>query len=165
MAEFWDVYDINGNKLNKTIQRGGKILLQDGEYHMGSAVFIIDENKNFLIQQRSFSKNLLPGKWAITGGSTVAGENAEQCAIREVKEELGIKLTPADLKFLMIYTLPERHVIVNLFVAQKNHDIKYKIQKEELEQAKWVSRQELIVMHKTEEFYQPLFYEILEKIR
>jgi len=165
MAEFWDVYDINGNKLNKTIQRDGKVLLQTGEYHMGSAVFITDEKDNFLIQQRSFSKKLLPGKWAITGGSAVAGENAEQCAIREVKEELGIKLTSADLKFLMTNIRNDRHVIINLFLARIPKNTKITIQQEELEQAKWVSRQELIGMHNKEEFYQPLLHEILEKIR
>ena len=54
MAEFWDVYDINGKKLNKTIQREKDWLAKD-EYHMGSAVFIRDKD-DFLVQQRSFKK-------------------------------------------------------------------------------------------------------------
>ena len=96
MPEIWDVYDINGKKLNKTVVRGQDWLGAD-EYHMGSAVFIKD-NDDFLIQQRSFKKDIFPGKWSITGGSAVSGENAKQCAVREVREELGIYLKPQDLK-------------------------------------------------------------------
>ena len=45
MAEFWDVYDVNGKKLNKIIQRE-KDWLGVGEYHMGSLTFIVDKKKS-----------------------------------------------------------------------------------------------------------------------
>ena len=162
MAEFWDVYDINGKKLNKTIRRD-KEWLGEGEYHMGSMTFIVDENDNFLIQQRALTKKTLPGKWAITGGAALAGENRIQCAIREVSEELGIKLTPEKLHFLKQYV--ERNVIINIFSAHVDSTVKIKKQNEEVEQIKWVSRQQLVKMYATGDFIQPYVNEMLEKIK
>lgn len=162
MAEFWDVYDINGNKLNKIVQRG-KDWLQGDEYHMGSAVFIKDKNDYFLIQQRSLKKDVYPGKWSITGGSAISGETPEQCAIREVNEELGIKLNPKDLK--KIYTFTERQCIFNIFVAPGSQKIKTIRQIEEVEQIAWVSRQKVLDLYKSGDFMLPHIDKMLSRIK
>ena len=162
MAEFWDVYDINGKKLNKVVQRD-KDWLGKEEYHMGSAVFIKDEFDDFLIQQRSFNKSLFPGKWSITGGSALAGENAKQCAIREVKEELGIALKQQDLK--KIYHFIERQCHFNIFVASVPKTTKIKRQIEEVEQIAWVSRQKMLEMYHSGDFMLPFIDEMLNRIK
>ena len=161
MPEIWDVYDINGKKLNKTVVRGQDWLGAD-EYHMGSAVFIKD-NDDFLIQQRSFKKDIFPGKWSITGGSAVSGENAKQCAVREVREELGIYLKPQDLK--KIYSFSERQCIFNIFVASVSKTVKTVRQIEEVEQIAWVSRQKMLDLYKRGEFMLPHIDKMLSRIK
>lgn len=162
MPEFWDVYDKNGNKLNKIIQRD-KDKLGDNEYHLSAGAFITDGNDNFLIQQRSFSKRLFPGKWAITLGSAISGEDKTKCALREIKEELGINLKPEDLKFIMSFTI--RNAFFNVFYAKIDKNVKIIRQIEEVEQTKWVSHQQLIEMYEKGDFIQPFTKEILAKIR
>ena len=161
MPEFWDVYDKNGNKLNKIIQRG-KERLADNEYHLGSAVFIKD-NDDFLIQQRSFKKDIHPGKWSVTGGSALSGEDAIQCAIREVKEELGIDLKPNDLK--KIYNYSERQCLFNIFVANVSKTTKTQIQTEEVEQIAWVPRQKVLDLYTQGKFMLPFVDKMLERIK
>lgn len=42
----------------------------------------------------------LAGHWAIPGGHVDAGENVATAAIREVHEEVGVTVTPEDLRFV-----------------------------------------------------------------
>ena len=44
-----------------------------------------------LVTQRSSAMSL-PLKWEFPGGKVEAGESAEQCILREIKEELGIDI-------------------------------------------------------------------------
>lgn len=90
MTEIWDVYDIKGNKLNKTVLRDMGCL-QKYEYHLSVDVWIFNSKNQILIQKRSANKRLFPNLWVCSaGGAVISGENSFQGCIREVQEELGI---------------------------------------------------------------------------
>ena len=95
--EILDLYDSKGNKLNKTIIRNQEEL--KGEYHL--VVFIIIKNikGEYLIQKRASVKSKWPNMWAFTGGAVQKDEESESAALRELKEELGIKLNKGDLSY------------------------------------------------------------------
>ena len=40
-----------------------------------------------------------PGYWDLPGGGREGAESAEQCLLREVEEEFGLRLTPAHLRW------------------------------------------------------------------
>ena len=62
----------------------GKLQVEKNVY-----AFIIDDNKNVLLQKRSNTKKLWPNMWDVTvGGHVDSGEFGRQALIREVKEEL-----------------------------------------------------------------------------
>ena len=74
---------------------------KEGLWHRAIYAFIIDENKNILLQKRSDNKKLWPNMWDVTvGGHVDAGEFGRQALIREVKEELGIEINDDDIKYL-----------------------------------------------------------------
>ncbi len=52
------------------------------------------------------------GKWDLPGGFIDPNENAQEAACREIKEELGLNLNPADLKF--ITTSPNNYLYKNV---------------------------------------------------
>ncbi|MFC7687018.1 NUDIX hydrolase [Ureibacillus sp. GCM10028918] len=62
----------------------------------GSAVIIVNENKEVLLQQRP------NGSWGLPGGLMDLGESFEEVACREVLEETG--LTIYDLKMLGVFS-------------------------------------------------------------
>ena len=68
--------------------------------HLHVACAIIEQNGTVLTAQRSAAMSL-PLKWEFPGGKIEAGETAEECLIRELREELGVSvfigsaLTPA----------------------------------------------------------------------
>lgn len=72
------------------------IIHEKGLWHETFHCWLIDE-KNVYIQKRSFAKKDFPGLFDITAaGHLLAAENVMD-GIREVEEELGIKVDPAKL--------------------------------------------------------------------
>lgn len=68
---------------------------------IGVACAIIDE-ENLLLEKRSDC-----GWWGLVGGSLEIGETVEECALREVLEETGLKLELKKLRLLSIYSDPK----------------------------------------------------------
>lgn len=53
---------------------------------------VIRDGEQYLICQRS-EKMKSPLKWEFPGGKVEEGESLEECLLREIKEELDIKIT------------------------------------------------------------------------
>jgi len=59
--------------------------------HAVARVHVWDANGRLLLQLRSASKDIQPGKWDMAvGGHLLPGEEAEAAARREMREELGV---------------------------------------------------------------------------
>lgn len=56
-----------------------------------SCALIISQNGQVLVAQRSLSMQL-PLKWEFPGGKVEPGETAEECLIREIREELSVEI-------------------------------------------------------------------------
>ncbi len=137
--EFVEMFDNKRKSLRKTVERYTHI---PGEYSQGAHVWIMNSKGELLIQKRSKEKRLYPNLWSITSGGTDSGETTLDTAYREVKEELGINLKPEELELMMSYK--RNHDFVDVYLARK--DIKLEeitMQKEEVSDVKWVSKEEL----------------------
>lgn len=67
--------------------------------HRVAHVLVIDRKKQMLLQKRSMSKDVQPGRWDTSvGGHLDLGESYLDAAVREMREELGI--INASLDFL-----------------------------------------------------------------
>ncbi len=64
------------------------------EYHLLVPVWIKNNQGEFLITKRAPNKAIFPNMWETTVGAVMAGEDSFQAALREIKEEIGINLTP-----------------------------------------------------------------------
>jgi len=72
--------------------------------HRVAHVLVFDEAGRLLLQKRSATKDVQPGKWDTSvGGHLDPGEDYLSAAVREMQEELGISETP--LTFLYRYPL------------------------------------------------------------
>lgn len=64
------------------------------------AAALRDEEGRFLIAQRPPGKSSA-GRWEFPGGKIDGNETPEQALVRELREELGIEVAPAQLQFVM----------------------------------------------------------------
>ncbi|HVS67235.1 MAG TPA: CoA pyrophosphatase [Mycobacteriales bacterium] len=57
-------------------------------------VVVDDDGPGILVTRRAAKLRAHPGQWALPGGRIDEGEDAEQAALRELREEVGLALPP-----------------------------------------------------------------------
>lgn len=99
MAQLYEAYDSTGNKIGKNLTRHELQLQQ--LWQLVVHVWIVDEQNNLLVQQRSHTTTTFNDLWDISVGGTVdLGEDSDATAVRETKEELGLSITKDKLIYL-----------------------------------------------------------------
>jgi isopentenyldiphosphate isomerase len=140
LMEKWDVYDKNGNLTGYTKTKND--VWTSDEYHLGASLWIINYDGNLLIQKRAASKRRLPNVWCNIGGSVVSGENSRQGCVREVEEEIGIKVNSNDLILLQSVvfsnTINDDYALIYDFPIEN-----VVLQAEEVSDVKWASVDEI----------------------
>lgn len=152
--EYFDVLNKDGSKSGQIAPKGKKLV--NGQYNLGVHAYIHNSKGDFLIQKRSKTKEFLPGGWDLHMGHVMSGETSETAIIREIHEELGIKLENVTL--IKRITFEEYHHFIDIYSVIKDIDISDLIlQKSEVEDAKYICRDEMINLirsmnYRTEEY-------------
>lgn len=139
-----DIYDENKLRTGRILIRHQE-RLKPGEYIRGVEAIIINSQNQILISQRAPNKEKYALKWECNGGALSVGEEAEDGLIREIYEELGIKL---DINEIVFYkTMKNDYRFKEIFVVRKDVDIKdIRFLDGETIDAKWVDINEFIHM-------------------
>lgn len=93
-----------------------EILMTNKKMHIVSAVALIDKDRRILINKRPEGK-IMSGLWEFPGGKVKEGESTQAAAVREIYEEIGVKicagcLTPIGFSS---YSYTNFHLLVTLF--------------------------------------------------
>lgn len=148
--EVIDIYDnqkrVTGKVINRTDLFG-----KDGVLRSIIHACIFNSKNELLIQQRSGDKKSGAGMWDFSAsGQVLAGETSQQGAMREIKEELGLSVE-----------IDEAPVITKIFfnsyndyyVVRKDCEVSdLKLQKSEVQNAKWASRKEVLALRNHNKF-------------
>ncbi len=142
--ELIDVLDENGNVTGQ-VKDKSQIYL-DSDFHRTVHIWIINSKNEILVQKRNPKKGTYPGLWAISvAGHVRSGETSVDAALREIKEEIGQKLTPQDLKLLFTLkrevTFPKYFIraIDDVYLVKLDIDVENtKLQFSELTDIKYV---------------------------
>lgn len=107
--------------------------------------FLIKDNKVVVTKYKKGNRK--EGYYEIPGGKIENGENAEQTAVREMKEETGIDIEINDLKHKGVITVeyPDRIFILDTFIAGK-----FKGEPKDFEEnsSEWIEIDELLKKEK-----------------
>lgn len=96
--ELLDVLDATGRPTG--IRKPRAEVHRDGDWHRSFHLWIVKDALSVLFQRRSKFKDFEPFKIDVTvGGHLAAGETVED-ALREVEEELGLRVAAKDLIYL-----------------------------------------------------------------
>ncbi len=98
--EYFDIYDEAGNRTGRALRRvchGDPRLL----HHTSHVVVFHPDKQRILLQKRSISKDIQPGRWdTAVGGHVDEGEDFLSAALRELREELGVSVAAGELRYL-----------------------------------------------------------------
>ena len=101
MEELVDLLNANGEKIGVVEKSEAH---KRGLWHRVVHIWILNSNRQLLIQKRSKQKSFYPNVWDVSvGGHVGAGENAVDASLREVFEEIGVSLSAKDLEFLFSF--------------------------------------------------------------
>ncbi len=83
------------------------------------AAALVDDQGRILLQQRAPGRSMA-GLWEFPGGKVEPGELPEAALARELAEELGIAVLPADLAPACFASAPvgDRHMILLLYICR-----------------------------------------------
>ena len=148
--ERWELLDNKGNPTGETMVRGEK--LKSGQYHLVVHIWIVDDTGRLLIQKRAPHLKLMPGVWAVTGGSAILGEDGETAARRELSEELGIGTEAGEMRHMG--RLRRRNSFCDLWLLKSDVVAEeLTLQAEEVARAQWVSWGKLMDMVNRRSFH------------
>ena len=143
-TEYLELYDENRNKTGKIVERGD-FKLEPGEYFLVTEALLINSNNEILISKRSEEKKLYPGMWEVNGGGCRVGETSKEALVREMSEELGIKL---DInKIYSLKTVRNERRFKDIWTYRLDIDISdLRFTDNEVTEAKWVTYEEFLKM-------------------
>ena len=174
--ELWDIFDRVRQPQNRTAVRGS--IISKTDFHLIIHAWVRRKSDNKLLVSKRVPEIFWGGYWQPTGGSVKAGEAGKDAALRELREELGIKADDAQSTLLFSYRFvppepenPSFFLDCWLFefddVSQKLEIIPV-LQKEEVADARWCTFQEIIDLWKNGSFmpfettWQP-YFQVLQK--
>jgi len=79
-----------------------------GLKHRAVHVLVFNRNGELFLQKRSMKKDTFPGAWDSTAsGHLDSGEDYDACAVRELREEIGVQIDHAPARLFKIDARPE----------------------------------------------------------
>lgn len=157
-----DLYDIHLNKLNKTIVRG-EGMPGDDEYVLVTTIWI-RSGIRYLIQHTSPEKGSI---YASTGGCVSSGNTSREQIKIECKEELDFELKDENLSFLGRAYLDK--AIFDIYYYEDEdidlEEIKFNLQKEEVESVVWLTKDEIEDLIIKDEFRESSANQYMQFIR
>ena len=72
---------------------------------LATLCYVMDEDKTLMLYRNKKENDYHEGKWNGLGGKLEQGETPEECAIREVYEESGLKVSDPEMKGLITFPM------------------------------------------------------------
>ena len=122
-------------------QRLRREVHQLGLKHRAVHVLVYNARGELFLQKRSMLKDCFPGTWdSSASGHLAPGETYDDCAIREVREELGFQLNVCPERLFKVAACPETGQEF-VWVYRCQSEGPFVLQPEEIECGGWFTRE------------------------
>ena len=110
-----------------------------GLMHRAVHVLVFNQRGHIFLQKRSMSKDRQPGLWdSSASGHLDTGETYDACAVRELREELGLSLSTAPKRLFKLAASPETDQ-EHVWIYRCGSEGPFTLHPEEIERGDWFS--------------------------
>lgn len=110
---------------------------------IGSSYLILIKNGKVLLSRR-FQTGYMDGHYSLPAGHVDEGETIEDCLVREVKEEIGIKINKKDIKLSHVIHRREKDIRLDFFYTVSKYEGEIKnMEENKCDELKWVKLDKL----------------------
>ncbi|MDM9630525.1 NUDIX hydrolase [Robiginitalea aurantiaca] len=108
MDEYVEIWDKTGKPTGDKAFKSE--VHRRGWFHPTVHVWFYTRQNQVLLQKRADTKDTFPGLWDVSvAGHIHAGETPMEAVLREVEEEIGIRILPEDLNFMGRFLSEQAH--------------------------------------------------------
>lgn len=152
--EYIDVVDENNELTNVVVSK--EEVHDKGLWYREVVGFVINQNGEILLQKRAPHKREKANLWEVCYGHVSSKEEPQTSMVRELDEEIGLKVKKEDLQFLRIEKIKEHnenktrfhYAFSYIFLIKTDKKITdYVLQEEEVSDIKYVKMEELRNMY------------------
>ena len=112
-----------------------------GLMHRAVHVLVFNGAGQIFLQKRSMSKDRQPGLWdSSASGHLDCGEEYDACAVRELREELGLELRAAPQRLFKLAASPETDQ-EHVWIYRCEAEGPFRLHPEEIETGDWFARE------------------------
>lgn len=151
--------EVIGNKLRRLVHR-------DGDMHRAVHVLVFNARGEVFLQKRSMLKDTFPGAWdSSASGHLDCGEDYDACAIRELREEIGLQIPRTPERLFKISSCIETGQEF-VWVYRCTDEGPFELHPEEIERGGWFAPETVTqwIREKPEDFASAFVY-IWDKLR
>jgi isopentenyl-diphosphate delta-isomerase type 1 len=132
-----EIFDVV-NERDEVVRRERRsVVHREGLLHRAVHVLIFNSKGELFLQKRSMRKDTHPGVWdSSSSGHLDAGEDYDACAVRELREELGVEAKRAPERLFKIVACEETGQEF-VWVYRMNFEGPFVLQEEEVETGGW----------------------------
>jgi isopentenyl-diphosphate delta-isomerase type 1 len=139
--EFFDVVDRRDAVVGRAARRE---VHARGLMHRAVHVLVFDEKGRVFLQKRSMNKDVAPGTWdSSCSGHVDSGESYDAAAVRELGEELGLRIVSVPERFFRVEACGETGWEF-VWVYRLVHPGPFTLHPEEIESGAWFAPGEVI---------------------
>ena len=134
--DIFDVVDSNDQVID---QRPRSEVHRLGLQHRAIHLLVFNSKGELFLQKRSMKKDCFPGTWdSSASGHVDSGEDYDTCALREPREELGLKLEAVPERLFKVDACEETGQEF-LWVYRLQHEGPFDLDAEEISEGGWFS--------------------------
>ncbi len=134
--EWFDVVNARDEVIGQKTRR---VVHATGLWHRAVHVLVFDAAGRIFLQKRSMKKDLSPGLWdSSCSGHLDAGEDYDTAAVRELGEEIGVRLSAPPERWFRIEACVETGWEF-CWIYRLRHEGPFELHPEEIERGEWIA--------------------------
>jgi len=138
-----DIFDVVNDRDEVTDRQPRSVVHQNGLKHRATHVLVFNSRGEVFLQKRSMKKDRQPGVWdSSASGHVDSGEDYDTCAVRELREEVGLRQIRPPERLFKINACEETDQEF-VWVYRCRHDGPFELNRNEIDEGGWFSPEQV----------------------